>query len=33
VRDLSAEELAGQREGVAHYVALANAHRDALSRR
>jgi carbonic anhydrase/acetyltransferase-like protein (isoleucine patch superfamily) len=33
VRDLSAEELAGQREGVAHYVALAKAHRDALSRR
>ena len=33
VRDLSPEELAGQREGVAHYVALAKAHRDALSRR
>ncbi|HEX8583399.1 MAG TPA: gamma carbonic anhydrase family protein [Allosphingosinicella sp.] len=33
VRDLSPEELAGQREGVAHYVALARAHRDALSRR
>ncbi|HEY0085301.1 MAG TPA: gamma carbonic anhydrase family protein [Allosphingosinicella sp.] len=33
VRELSPEELAGQREGVAHYVALAKAHRDALSRR
>ena len=33
VRDLSAEELAGQRAGVAHYVALARAHREALSRR
>ena len=32
VRDLSAEELAGQRSGVAHYVALAKAHREALSR-
>jgi carbonic anhydrase/acetyltransferase-like protein (isoleucine patch superfamily) len=33
VRDLSPEEFAGQREGVAHYVALAKAHREALSRR
>ena len=33
VRNLSAEELAGQRAGVAHYVALAKAHKDALSRR
>jgi carbonic anhydrase/acetyltransferase-like protein (isoleucine patch superfamily) len=31
VRDLSAEELAGQREGVAHYVALAKAHAEALA--
>jgi carbonic anhydrase/acetyltransferase-like protein (isoleucine patch superfamily) len=30
VRDLSAQELAGQREGVAHYVALAKAHAEAL---
>ena len=33
VRDLSPDELAGQRQGVAHYVALAKAHREALSRR
>jgi carbonic anhydrase/acetyltransferase-like protein (isoleucine patch superfamily) len=33
VRDLSPEELAGQRSGVAHYVELARAHREALSRR
>src|SRR5688500_18263639 len=26
VRDLSGEELAGHREGIAHYVALAKAH-------
>jgi carbonic anhydrase/acetyltransferase-like protein (isoleucine patch superfamily) len=32
VRDLSPEELAGQRSGVAHYVALAKAHKEALSR-
>jgi carbonic anhydrase/acetyltransferase-like protein (isoleucine patch superfamily) len=32
VRDLSPEELAGQRSGVAHYVELARAHREALSR-
>ena len=31
VRDLSSEELAGQRAGVAHYVALAKAHKQALS--
>ncbi|HEY0149658.1 MAG TPA: gamma carbonic anhydrase family protein [Allosphingosinicella sp.] len=31
VRDLSPVELAGQREGVAHYVALAQAHKQALS--
>lgn len=30
VRDLSEEELAGHRQGVAHYVALAKAHRQAL---
>jgi carbonic anhydrase/acetyltransferase-like protein (isoleucine patch superfamily) len=30
VRDLSQEELAAQREGVAHYVALAKAHAEAL---
>jgi carbonic anhydrase/acetyltransferase-like protein (isoleucine patch superfamily) len=33
VRDLSAGELAGQREGVAHYVALARAHAEALALR
>jgi carbonic anhydrase/acetyltransferase-like protein (isoleucine patch superfamily) len=31
VRDLSEEELAGQRAGVAHYVALARLHASALS--
>ena len=31
VRDLSEAELAGQRAGVAHYVALAKMHREALS--
>ena len=31
VRDLTAEELAGQREGVAHYVALAKLHMKALA--
>lgn len=31
VRDLSEEELAGMRAGVAHYVALARAHAEALS--
>jgi carbonic anhydrase/acetyltransferase-like protein (isoleucine patch superfamily) len=31
VRDLSEEELAGQQAGVDHYVALARAHREALS--
>ena len=30
VRDLTGEELAAQREGVAHYVALAKAHAEAL---
>jgi len=30
VRDLSAEELAGHRAGVSHYVALAKAHSEAL---
>jgi carbonic anhydrase/acetyltransferase-like protein (isoleucine patch superfamily) len=30
VRDLSGEELAGQRAGVAHYVELARAHAGAL---
>ena len=30
VRDLGEEELAAQREGIAHYVALAQAHRQAL---
>jgi carbonic anhydrase/acetyltransferase-like protein (isoleucine patch superfamily) len=30
VRDLRPEELAGQREGVAHYVAMARAHAEAL---
>lgn len=30
IRDLSAEELAGHRAGVAHYVALARAHAAAL---
>ena len=33
VRDLTEQELAGQRAGVAHYVALAKAHRDALRNR
>ena len=33
VRDLTQQELAGQRAGVAHYVALAKAHRDALRNR
>jgi carbonic anhydrase/acetyltransferase-like protein (isoleucine patch superfamily) len=33
VRNLSSEELAGQREGVAHYVALAKAHAEALGLR
>lgn len=33
VRDLSPEELAEQREGVAHYVALAKAHAEALGLR
>jgi carbonic anhydrase/acetyltransferase-like protein (isoleucine patch superfamily) len=33
VRDLSPAELAGQREGVAHYVALAKAHAEALGLR
>ena len=31
VRDLSAEELAGQQAGVSHYIALAKAHSAALS--
>jgi carbonic anhydrase/acetyltransferase-like protein (isoleucine patch superfamily) len=30
VRDLSEADLAGMREGVAHYVALAKLHREAL---
>lgn len=30
VRDLTEQELAGQRAGVAHYVALARAHSEAL---
>jgi carbonic anhydrase/acetyltransferase-like protein (isoleucine patch superfamily) len=30
VRDLRPEELAGQRDGIAHYVALAKAHAEAL---
>ena len=30
IRDLSPEELAGQREGVVHYVELAKAHAEAL---
>jgi carbonic anhydrase/acetyltransferase-like protein (isoleucine patch superfamily) len=30
VRDLSEADLAGMREGVAHYVALARLHREAL---
>jgi carbonic anhydrase/acetyltransferase-like protein (isoleucine patch superfamily) len=30
VRDLTKAELAGQRQGVAHYVALAKAHAEAL---
>jgi carbonic anhydrase/acetyltransferase-like protein (isoleucine patch superfamily) len=33
VRDLSAEEIADQREGVAHYVMLARAHAAALTPR
>jgi carbonic anhydrase/acetyltransferase-like protein (isoleucine patch superfamily) len=33
VRDLSGEELAGQRAGVAHYVVLAKAHAEALRSR
>jgi carbonic anhydrase/acetyltransferase-like protein (isoleucine patch superfamily) len=33
VRDLSPQELAGQCEGVAHYVALAKAHAEALGQR
>jgi carbonic anhydrase/acetyltransferase-like protein (isoleucine patch superfamily) len=33
VRDLSPEELAGQRSGVAHYVELAKAHAEALGLR
>jgi carbonic anhydrase/acetyltransferase-like protein (isoleucine patch superfamily) len=33
VRDLTPGELAGQQEGVAHYVALAKAHAEALTRR
>jgi carbonic anhydrase/acetyltransferase-like protein (isoleucine patch superfamily) len=33
VRDLRPEELAGQRSGVAHYVALAKAHAEALKAR
>jgi carbonic anhydrase/acetyltransferase-like protein (isoleucine patch superfamily) len=33
VRDLSAEELAGQRQGVAHYAELARAHAQALGLR
>ncbi|HEX8535366.1 MAG TPA: gamma carbonic anhydrase family protein [Allosphingosinicella sp.] len=33
VRDLTAEELAGQQAGVAHYVALARAHSEALKNR
>jgi carbonic anhydrase/acetyltransferase-like protein (isoleucine patch superfamily) len=32
VRDLSEQELAGQQIGVAHYVALAKLHADALNR-
>ena len=32
-RDLSTDELAGQRDGVAHYVALAKAHAEALGGR
>jgi len=31
VRDLSADDLAGMRAGVAHYVELARRHREALS--
>ena len=31
VRNLSAEELSGMRAGVAHYVELARAHREALA--
>jgi gamma-carbonic anhydrase len=31
VRDLSEEELAGMQAGVAHYVALARAHREAIN--
>ena len=33
VRDLTERELAGQRAGVAHYVALARAHSEALKNR
>jgi carbonic anhydrase/acetyltransferase-like protein (isoleucine patch superfamily) len=33
VRSLSERELAGQQEGVAHYVELARAHREALGLR
>ena len=33
VRDLTAEELAGMRAGVAHYVALARAHAEQLKGR
>jgi carbonic anhydrase/acetyltransferase-like protein (isoleucine patch superfamily) len=33
VRDLRPEELAGQREGIAHYVALGKAHGEALKER
>ena len=33
VRDLRPEELEAQREGVAHYVALAHAHREAVRSR
>jgi carbonic anhydrase/acetyltransferase-like protein (isoleucine patch superfamily) len=33
VRDLSADEIAGMRAGVAHYAALAEAHRAALRAR
>jgi carbonic anhydrase/acetyltransferase-like protein (isoleucine patch superfamily) len=33
VRDLTPQELAGQRAGVAHYVALAKAHAEALRNR
>ena len=33
VRDLSGEELAGQAQGIAHYVTLAKAHAEAISGR